>query len=226
MMAAAADANDGSQAAWEFIARHMDHQPEFVEVVIDKIPQYELLAPKFKELYDQNHSVETIASAYGLTWKTVRESLHFAETGERPVPPKRTKRSKSGEPRASRETYQQIAPLVAQLHDQEKMPLTQVVTELKNRGIRASYPTVRRAYGFAHRDEIRVAVDGGEEMDRGTHSLIGIEKCRQIEQLLLDEKPNPKQIVDLVGCGVSTVRRAQKKLTKPGEDYLSQRQSA
>ena len=142
------------------------------------------------------------------------------------MPPKRTKRSKSREPRASRETYLQISPLVAQLYDQEKMPLTQVVTELKNRGIRASYSTVRRAYGFAHRDEIRVAVDGGEEMDRGTHSLIGIEKCRQIEQLLLDGKPNPKQIVDLVGCGVSTVRRAQKKLTKPGDDHLSQRQSA
>ena len=78
----------------------------------------------------------------------------------------------------------------------------------------------------AHRDEIRVAVDGGEEMDRGAHSLISIEKCRQIEQLLLDGKLNPKQIADLVGCGVSTVRRAQNKLTKPGEDHLSQRQSA
>ena len=105
-------------------------------------------------------------------------------------------------------------------------PFTKIPEILHARGIKVAYATVRRAYDYAHADELRESIESDKPLDRGSWNLIGHEKYQQIEQLLLEGKLNPKQIANLVGCGVSTVRRAQKKLTKPGEGHLSQRQSA
>jgi DNA invertase Pin-like site-specific DNA recombinase len=56
-----------------------------VDVVVDQVPKYEQLAPKFKELHQQGMSVDEIAAAYGMSRQYARGILEFALTGRRPA---------------------------------------------------------------------------------------------------------------------------------------------
>ncbi len=55
-----------------------------VEIALEKVPKYELLAPRFKQLRASGASVESIASAHGMCRAYAEQILKFAETGERP----------------------------------------------------------------------------------------------------------------------------------------------
>jgi len=54
-----------------------------VEVVLEKLPTYERMAPEFKRLHGEGASAEAIAAMYKLYPTTVHQALRFAETGER-----------------------------------------------------------------------------------------------------------------------------------------------
>ena len=108
-----------NQTAWQFVAQQPDQSADFVEIIIDENPQYELLAPEIKQLRDKGNGVDSIASAYGLTWSRVAEILHFADTGERPQKKPKKDSSKAPQPRAPRGSYKQIAPLVTQMRDEK-----------------------------------------------------------------------------------------------------------
>jgi hypothetical protein len=45
----------------------VDSQP--IEVFIDKVPKYESLAPKFKQMHDNGASIQTIAAAHQMSWQ-------------------------------------------------------------------------------------------------------------------------------------------------------------
>jgi DNA invertase Pin-like site-specific DNA recombinase len=215
-----------NQTAWQFVAQQPEQSSDFVEIVIDEVPQYELLAPEFQKLRDQGNGTDTIASAYGLTWSRVAEILHFADTGERPKTKPKKDSSKPSRPRAPQGSYKLVAPLVAQMRDEKEMEFEEIKPELKKLGWDVGMPTIRRAYDFSHREEFLEAVAQGRKPNRGRRSGIGYEKQEQIKQLLLEDRLEVKQIANHVGCGVSTVRRTQKRMKAQASNPKPQRRSA
>ena len=215
-----------NQTAWQFVSQQPDQSADFVEIIIDEVPQYELLAPEIKQLRDKGNGVDSIASAYGLTWSRVAEILHFADTGERPQKKPKKDPSKAPQPRAPQGSYKQIAPLVAKMRDEKQMAFEHIQPELKKLGWDVGMPTIRRAYDFAHREEFREAVAQGRKPNRGRRSGIGHEKQEQVQQLLIEGKLGIKEIAKLVGCGVMTVRRIQKRMKSEASNPKNQRRSA
>ncbi len=215
-----------NQTAWQFVAQQPDQSADFVEIIIDEVPQYELLAPEIKQLRDKGNSVDSIASAYGLTWSRVAEILHFADTGERPQKKPKKDPSKALRPRAPRDSYKQIASLVAQMRDEKQMAFEHIQPELLKLGWDIGMPTIRRAYDFAHREEFREAVAQGRKPNRGRRSGIGYEKQEQVKHLLTEDILGVQQIANHVGCGVMTVRRIQKRMKSEASNPKNQRRSA
>jgi DNA invertase Pin-like site-specific DNA recombinase len=177
-------------------------EPQPIEVVIDKVPKYERLAPKFKELRDKGASVETIAHAHGMSWQYANEILHFADTGQRPKWRAGKRNGKGQKP----DKYKGISAEVARLRDKEKMPFTQIAIKL---GVGVS--TVRRAYDFAHADDVLEAAQQGEKPSRGKYSHLGEAKCRKIRKLL-GKGMKPDAIAAKVHCGPSSVVRIKQQM--------------
>lgn len=46
-----------------------------VQVEIHRVPRYEQLAAEFKGLHDNGASIQTIAAAYGMPWKSAQETI-------------------------------------------------------------------------------------------------------------------------------------------------------
>jgi hypothetical protein len=174
-----------------------------VEVVIEKVPQYERLAAEFKRLHDKGASINTIATAHGLHWQAAA-ILHFAETGERPKF-HCGKRTGTGPGTPCR--FKEIAEKVVHLRDQKKMSFARIAAPL-----RVSGQTVRRAYDHAHPEIVRQAAERGQDPCRGRYSHLGQEKYDRIQQLL-DKGKKPAEVAAQIGCGTSTVNwvLAQKK---------------
>jgi DNA invertase Pin-like site-specific DNA recombinase len=173
---------------------------ERVEVVIDKVPKYEQLAPLFKQLRDNGASVESISHAHGLSWEYATQVLKFAETGERPKwgPVKR-----SGTGGANAQKYKDIAPKVVEMRAKQ-MSFKQIAAELH-----VGYATARRAYDYGYPDAAREAAEKGESPHRGRYFQLGPEVFAEICRLIR-AGTKPAAIVDQVGCGTSTVYRVRR----------------
>jgi hypothetical protein len=91
-----------------------DSQP--IEVVIEKIPKYESLAPKFKELQTNGVSVEVIAHAHGMSAQYAQEILDFAETGIRP---KWQSRKRTGARKGKMPKHIENAEEIARMRDED-----------------------------------------------------------------------------------------------------------
>jgi len=173
-----------------------------IEVPIEKVPRYEKLAPKFKEMHDKGASVASIASAHQMSWEYVKEIIHFAETGERP-------KWKSGTAtgRGQKIKYTAIAADVVSLRAQ-KMPFKQIAAKL---GV--GQGTVRRAFDHAQPEAVREAAERGELPRRGQYSHLGEEVYNKIRELLSKNIDAPAaEIAAAVGCGASTVNRVRQKM--------------
>lgn len=171
-----------------------------VEVVIDKLPKYELLAAEFQKLQQSRTSKTALASAYGLAPKVVTQTLEFAKTGERPTAQPAKKKSSDGQnSKATR--YKDIAPRVAELRDVQKKPLDRIAKQL---GV--SEGTVRRAYDHAHPEAVRQAVAEKAAIKRGRFTHLDHTIFEMIRDLS-GQGQSPKEIAAVVGCGVSTVWR-------------------
>ncbi len=171
-----------------------------VEVVIDKLPKYELLAAELQKLQQSGTSKTALASAFGLSPKVVTQTLEFVKTGERPTAQPAKKKSSVGQnPKATR--YKDIAPRVAELRDVQMKHIDWIAEHL---GV--SEGTVRRAYDYAHPEAVRKAVAEKAAVKRGRFTHLDhtiFEKIRELS----DQGQSPKEIAAVVGCGVSTVRR-------------------
>ena len=181
-----------------------------VEVVIDKIPKYERLAPLFKQMRENGASVEAIAHAYGLSWQYTREILDFAETGKRP---KWRSGKRTGLGCGNPVKYIDIAPDVVRMREEEKMSFVRIAAKL---GVGES--TVRRAYDYIRPEAVREAAETGQTPSRGRYSHLGEDVLKEIRKLL-GEGMKPKDIAKQVGCGISTVYRARREMqAEAGED--------
>jgi len=178
-----------------------------VEVVIEKIPAYERLAPVFKELQKDGASIQSIAAAHGKCWQYVKDVLHFADTGERPKWKKGKKTGKGAKP----DKYTKIAREVAYLRDKKKMSFKRIAAKL---GVAGS--TVRRAYDHAHREDIRAAVERGDTPRRGRYSHLGEDKYRKIREMLREGK-TPAEVAVTVRCSAGTVSRERRRMLAAGE---------
>lgn len=177
---------------------------EQIEVPIEKIPQYELLAEKFKRLESQGSSVASIASAHGISWQYASEILQFAKTGERPKW-KAGKRTGTG----SSEKYIEIAEQVVKLRDQ-RVSFARIAVSLK-----VSDATVRRAYDYARPAAVVSAAENSTKVVRGGFKHLPAEKFDTIRQMIADGHAN-QEIASEVGCSRSTVLRVRKELASDG----------
>ena len=181
-----------------------------VEVVIDKIPKYELLAPVFLQMEKNGASVVTIASAHKVCWQYAKEILDFAKTGKRP---KWHSGNGDGTGQARPAKYPDIEKDAAYLRDVKKLPFEKIAAQL-GVGVNTAY----RAYDSAHQDEVRKAAECGKKPNRGRWSILGEEKYQMIRKMIRKGK-STVEIAAKVGCGASTVRRVRRQMQiEPGGD--------
>ncbi|MCA9054935.1 MAG: recombinase family protein [Planctomycetaceae bacterium] len=175
--------------------------PETATVELHQVPRYEQLAPEFQRLRDNGASVATIAAAHGVTWQVVQQALDFGNNGKRPTwkPGRRTGRG------ARPQKYQSISPQVAELRDAQWWTFSRIAKHL---GVGEG--TVRRAYDFAHREEIQLAAEQGRIPDRGSYCHRGEQVYQRIRQLI-HEGWSDKAIAAELRCGQSTVRRERER---------------
>lgn len=185
--------------------------PQLLEVPLEKIPRYELLAPVFKQLRDNGASVESIATSHRVSWQFAVETLKFADTGDRPRWQSGKKARKGGG--ANQMKYKAISAQVVELRDQKKMPFRRIAKELK-----VGEATARRAYDYGRPAAVRQAAERGERPNRGSYSHLGEDVYKQIRKLL---KAGWKigRIAEKVGCGASTVGRVKQKLDREDKNH-------
>jgi transposase-like protein len=181
--------------------------PQPVEVMIDRVPKYERLAPVFRQMRDNGASIRSIAAAHGMSWQYASEIVRYAETGKRPEW-KAGRRTGTGRKPAK---YVEISEEVARLRD-KSMSFVQIAEEL---GV--SRATVSRAYDHCHQRAVHDAVARGETPCRGQYSRLGEDVYEKIRNLLR-AGIKPSEIAARVGCGTSTVYRERRKMrAEPGE---------
>jgi DNA invertase Pin-like site-specific DNA recombinase len=184
-----------------------DGQPATIEVPLEKIPKYELLAPLFKQLHDNGASVLSIAASHGMSWQYADEIIRFANTGERPQWKSGKKGGTGGKPRR----YIEISSEVVALRDKKKLTFARIAEDLK-----VGESTVRRAYDHGRPEVARRAAESGGRLDRGRRSHIDDDKLKEIRKLIRTGKNN-NQIAEKVGCGASSVRRVRLAMKAEGE---------
>jgi hypothetical protein len=176
---------------------------QMVEVVIDKVPKYERLAPVFKQMRDNGASVQSIAHAHGLSWEYTNQILKFADTGQRPT---WGSGKGGGKGKAKPCVYKDIAPDVVRMRNEEKKPFEQIAGIL---GV--GIATICRAYDFGCPDAVREAAEEGKIPRRGSSSRLGEAKFAEIRKMLREGKKDG-EIAAAVGCGKSTVGRERLKM--------------
>ena len=185
---------------------------EPVQLVIEKVPKYERLAPEFKRMRDNGASVQSIATAHGMSWQYASEILHFADTGERP-------KWKAGErPKAERKRikYVEIAKEVAQLREQQKMSFPKIAARF---GVAEG--TARRAYEHARPGTFRKAAKSGGSPTRGPRPNLDEDTIRKIHELIRSGA-KARGIAKEVGCATSTVYRVRSRM----QDTTSEERAA
>ena len=186
--------------------------PQPVDVVIEKVPKYERLAPVFKRMRDNGASVQSVAAAHGMSWRDASEILHFAETGERP----KWRAGNATGTGVKPAKYFQISKEVSYLRDKKKRSFPQIAARLC-----VSVSTARRAYDHEHRQAIREAAERGETPCRGQYSHLGEDAYEEIRNLLRAGS-KPSEIAAKVGCGASTVYRERRRMrAETGEDQAA-----
>jgi DNA invertase Pin-like site-specific DNA recombinase len=182
-------------------AATIETQP--VEVVIDKVPKYELLAPVFKQMRNNGASVQNIAHAHGLSWEYTDQILKFADTGQRPT---WGSGKGGGKGEAKPCVYKDMAADVVRMRNEEKKPFDEIASIL---GV--GIATVCRAYDFGCPDAVREAAEEGKMPRRGSASRLGEAKFVEIRKMLRDGKKDA-EVAAAVGCGKSTVGRERRKM--------------
>lgn len=206
---------------WEYLHAHSVQAGDSIELIIEEIPNYELIAPQVKELHDQGVELTKIAEMFGITWVSAKAALVFAETGERP----KASRQAQPEPKdPDKMKYKELAPRVARMHDEEKLDFIEITNRLNQEGIQAEGRTIRKAYKHFHRDKIA----NGEIKLRKCPRLSD-ETKQEIKQLLLTGDLSVDQLANRFGCGRSTINRLKAQLDSPRdhqEPGQDQRRSA
>lgn len=170
---------------------------EKVEVAIESIPQYELLAEKFALLHSRGASIATLAAAHGMCWQRAAEILHFAKTAERP---KSKSHERTGNGHRSR--YMEIAEQVVLLRDQN-VSFVRIAEQLN-----VGQSTVRRAYDYGRPDPVIAAAESATIVKRGSYTRLPLETFELIREKVR-EGLKDREIVAEVGCSASTVGRVR-----------------
>jgi hypothetical protein len=173
-------------------------EPQPIEVVIDKVPKYEKLAPLFKQLRDNGASVGSIAHAHGMCRPYAEEILEFADTGKRPQWGSVKRR---GVGRANPNKYREIGPDVVRMRDVQLMSFPRIA-----KALRVGRATVERAYDNERPEAVREAAEKGQKPRRGRFTRLPAKVFQEIRKLL-SEGMKPPEVAKQLGCGVSTVCR-------------------
>jgi DNA invertase Pin-like site-specific DNA recombinase len=183
----------------EFLSKRIWITPESVDVVVDDLPRYELIADRAAQMADDGVSTETTARALHTSWATVQDALVFKRTGKRPAPKPTGKktRKRKGPPK-----YQSIASEVAKRRDKEKQTFACIAEDL---GVSES--TATRAYDYLHQESLEKAACAGETPNRGRWRHIAAEKIDEMRRLLNEGKMTVAKIADEVGVSPQTVYR-------------------
>ena len=179
-----------------------------VSVPLEKIPEYEKLAPEILRLSEKGASIQSIAGSFGMCWQYTNKVLQFAKTGVRPQWKTSKKTGNGGNPNK----YLEHVDQVIHMKDVQKLTFAKITEELN-----ISMNTVRRAYDHAHRDEIQKSVENGQTPDRGSYTHLGEEVYQKVREML-KAGIDMKSVAAEAGCSVSTVRRTKIKMEVEAED--------
>lgn len=190
--------SSSTSGAWGYLQSRGWKSPHPCETRVAFVPKHETLAGIVEDMVDGGASLHAIAIALGQSYATVRNALIFAQSGERPKTRSAGQRTgtRTGPPQ-----YIALAPKVAHLRDVEYVPFCDIAVRLK-----ISEQTARRAYDFAHRDEIREAVKEGRSVERGRYVRLPVELRQEIVERL-NRGESAEFIAGAVGCSACTVRR-------------------
>lgn len=203
---------------WEYLHAHSVQVGDSIELIIEEIPNYELLAPKVKKLHDQKPDLSKIAKTLGVTWLTAKAALRFAETGERPA----RRGQKAEAPRdKGKPIYQELAPIVAKMHDEDNLKFKEITALLNQQGIQVTEGPVGRAYQYFHRDKTAAAIANGEEIKRRKCPHLSTEAKCEIKQLLLAGDLSVIEIANKFGCRRTTIYRLKNQLDSSQERQAS-----
>lgn len=214
-LAKTAEANGRPSAAiWKLVAGDAEAAVP-VEVVIDKVPEYESLAPRFAELRAGGATVAAIAAAYGKPRKFVADSLKFAEIGVRPKGGVSKPKGDDLPKKPIVTKYKEIAAAVARLRDEEELSWERILDRLRREGVEVSEVTARRAYDHAHRlsEGAEFAIPQGRRI-RGRSKRLGREVHAVVERLLLGGDRSVDDIAHEAGCSPTTVHRTKRRLRR------------
>jgi hypothetical protein len=179
---------------------------------VDKQPQYELLADKFREMQAKGMSVSAMATDMGMTWAEANVCYQFAMTGARPRSnkPRTKKRRSPGKTRTELPKYKAIADeVVRRRHPPGGGPGDSFARIARD--LRAGEQTVRRAYDYGMRQLGRNPLDSDGKVQRGECRQIAIEKIDAVHRLLDAGNLTVKEIAVKTGVSQSTIRREMKK---------------
>lgn len=178
--------------------------PIEVSAVIEEVPKYENLAPKFKELHDSGVSVHEIAYRHKLSWQVTLEIINFAITGMRP----RWYLTDDPVRFAGWKHYKELAPLVAELHDVRKLDWGKIVARVQQQtGKQISVIAALRAYEWAHRRIYRESAGCIQKKVR-----LGEDMYQQFKELVSQGITNGAELARRIGCTRSTTNRWKKQL--------------
>ena len=120
-------------------------------------------------------------------------ALQYGRHGIRPKtkPPCKRTGTRTGPPK-----YKTMAVEVARLRDVLHYPFAEIALQCE-----ISEPTVRRAYDFAHRDQVIQAAQSGKRPDRGYYIRAGIHQRQEIVRRLKCDEPEAS-IADAVDAYV------------------------
>jgi len=183
----------------EFLKERIWRNTPAVEVVIEECHSYEQHSVEVKRLVDSGTSLAAISAQLKITYEMATNSLHFAQTGQRPKWPKKPKVSDPN--RRRKEIYKEIASKVARLKDKKKLSFERIAQD-NGWGV----ATVRRAYYHAHPELTQEAVEAGTNRKATSYTHLGDAVFRRIRKLAAAGW-TVKDIARKVRCGESSVRR-------------------
>jgi transposase len=177
--------------------------PERIEARVEATFAHQRKSAQVVALVDKGTSLFTAAVVLGISAVAARAALEHARSGQpAPAAVSSGRAAGSGEP----PPYIQLAAKVARLRDEELLSFPRIAERIGH-----SAGTARRAYDWAHRDDVGSAAAGGRPYRRGRYTRLPAATHAEVTRMLAEGK-RPEEVASQLKCGLSTVYRAQQAL--------------
>jgi DNA invertase Pin-like site-specific DNA recombinase len=192
-----------TRGTWEYLSTRGWTMPERIEARVEATSVRQRKAAEVAALVDKGTSLFTAAVALGISAEAARAALEHARAGRPAAAAVSSAREAGlGEP----PPYIRLATEVARLRDEELLSFPRIAGR-----IGYSEATARRAYDWAHRDDVVSAAAEGRPYRRGRYTRLPAATHAEVARLLAEGERH-QEVASRLGCGLSTVYRARRAL--------------